>query len=66
MTETVVPQRGGDGEAGMWGGGAGDWWNGVEVAIAIAMKHHTSGSDILNRKPKASNSIEQLLSRVNG
>ena len=52
---------GDDGEVGLWGRAGGGRCEGIEVAFAIATKHHTSGLDILDRKPSASNSIEQLL-----
>lgn len=55
--------RVGDGEAGVGGGRcSGD---GLEITSTIAAKHHVPGQDILDRKPRASNSIEQLLSLVN-
>jgi hypothetical protein len=51
MTKTVMPEVGGDGKAGMWRGGcSGD---GVNIASTIAVKHHASGQDILNRKTKS-------------
>ena len=51
MTKTVMPEVGGDGEAGVWRGGcSGDV---VKVASTIAAKHHASGRDILNRKTKS-------------
>jgi hypothetical protein len=49
VAETVMPYGGGGGEAGVSGGGGGGWGDGVEVAGAIAAKHHASGPDILNR-----------------
>lgn len=50
---------GGDGEACVRGGKGSSWWDGVKVAIAIAVKHHASSLDIFDKKkPKASNSIE--------
>ena len=48
MTQTVMPEVGGDGEMGLW-----CWWGsgeGVEVASTIAAKHHVAGRDILHRK----------------
>lgn len=51
-----MPEVGGGDNAGMWSGRCcGD---GVKVASTIAAKHHTLGRDILDRKTKASNSIE--------
>ena len=63
MTKTVMPEVGGDGDAGVWSGRRSR--EGVKVASTIAAKHHASGRDILNRKTRAPNSIEQLLSLVN-
>ena len=66
MTKTLMPETGGDGDAGVrscWDGG-----DGVHAVGAIAAKNHATSRDILNRKtekPKASNSIVQLLSFVN-
>ena len=51
MTETVMPEVGGDGEVGLrcwWGGGEG-----VEVTSTIAAKHHAIGQDILHRKTQS-------------
>ena len=60
-----MPQRCGDGEAGVGSGGDAGW-DGVEIPTTIATKNHTTGLKILDRKkPKSSNSIEQRLSRVN-
>ena len=51
MIKTVMPEVGGDGEAGVWSGRcSGD---GVKVANAIAAKHHAPGRDILDRKTKS-------------
>jgi hypothetical protein len=51
MTNTVMPEVDGDGEADVWRGGcSGD---GVKVGSTIAVKHHASGRDILNRKTKS-------------
>ena len=51
MTKMVMPEVGGDGEAGVWSGRcSGD---GVKVASTIAAKHHASGWDILDRKTKS-------------
>ena len=51
MTKTVMPEVGGDGDAGVWSGRcSGD---GVKIASTIAAKHHASGRDILNRKTKS-------------
>ena len=66
MTKTLMPEAGGDGEAGVWSCRAGG--DGVQAVGAIAAKNHATGRDILNRKTekqKASNSIVQLLSFVN-
>lgn len=52
MAESVVPECRGDGEGGEWCGGAGGGWYGVEVARAIAAKHHAPTRDILNRKTR--------------
>jgi hypothetical protein len=67
MTETMMPQRGGGGQGSVRGDMVGGCCcrYGVEVARTIAVKNHVSGPDILNRKPKASNSMEQELSRAN-
>jgi len=43
---------GDDGEVGLWGRAGGGRCEGIEVAFAIATKHHTSGLDILDRKTK--------------
>lgn len=40
------------GETGLRSGATGSWWDGVEVAVAIAVKHNASGWNILNRKTK--------------
>ena len=51
MTETVMPEVGGDGEMGLW-----CWWGsgeGVEVASTIAAKHHAIGQHILHRKTQS-------------
>jgi hypothetical protein len=51
MTKTVMPEVGGDGEAGVWSRTcSGD---GVKVASTIAAKHHAPGWDILDRKTKS-------------
>ena len=51
MTKTMMPEVGGDGEAGVWRGGcSGD---AVKVASTIVAKHHASGRDILDRKTKS-------------
>jgi hypothetical protein len=39
--------------------------DGVEVARAIAVNDLASGLEVLNRKPRGSNSIETALSQVN-
>ena len=51
MTKTVMPEVGGDGDAGVWSGRRGR--EGVKVASTIAAKHHASGRDILDRKMKS-------------
>jgi hypothetical protein len=51
MTKTVMPEVGGDGEAGVQSGRcSGD---GVKVASTIATKHHAPSRDILDRKNKS-------------
>jgi hypothetical protein len=52
MTEPRVPQGGGDGNGGVRRGVGGSW-NGVEVPITIAAKHHATTRHILNRKTKS-------------
>ena len=50
MTKTLMPETGGDGDAGMrscWDGG-----DGVQAVGAIAAKNHATSRDILNRKTK--------------
>ena len=51
MTKTVMPEVGGDGEAGVWGGGCSR--DAVKVASTIAAKYHAPGRDILDRKTKS-------------
>jgi hypothetical protein len=51
MTKTVMPEVGGDGDAGMWSGRYSG--NGVKIVGTIAAKHHASGLDILDRKTKS-------------
>ena len=51
MTKTVMPEVGGDGDAGVWSGRRSR--KGVKVANTIATKHHVSGRDILDRKTKS-------------
>ena len=51
MAETVMPCVG-DSEERVLRGAGGGRWDGVEVVVAIAMKHHVS-SDILERKTKS-------------
>jgi hypothetical protein len=51
MTKTVMPEVGGDGDAGVWSGRCSG--NGVKIVSTIAAKHHTSGLDILDRKTKS-------------
>ena len=65
MTKTVMPEVGGDGNAGVWSGRRSR--EGVKITSTIAAKHHASGrvGISLTEKPRASNSIEQLLSLVN-
>jgi hypothetical protein len=66
MTEAEVPQvnRGSKGSMGSYR--AGGCRNGVKVIFAVAAKQHTTRFDIPNGKSKKkSNSIKQLLSRVN-
>jgi hypothetical protein len=53
MAETVMPRVGGDGEEGVLRGAGGGRWDGVEVVVAIATKHHASHLDILDRKTKS-------------
>ena len=51
MTKTVMPEVGGDGDAGVWSGRcSGD---GVKIASTIVAKHHAPGWDILDRKTKS-------------
>ena len=50
MTKTVMPEVGGDGNAGMWSGRRSR--EGVNITNTIAAKHHASGRDILDRKTK--------------
>ena len=61
MTKTLMPEVGGDGDAGVWTCWAGRV--GVQAIRAIAAKRLVGIS--LIEKPKTSNSIVQLLSRVN-
>ena len=51
MTKTVMPEVGGDGDAGVWSGRCSG--NGVKIAGTIAVKHHAPGLDILDRKTKS-------------
>jgi hypothetical protein len=51
MTKTVMPEVGGDGDAGVWSGRCSG--NGVKIASTIATKHHALGLDILDRKIKS-------------
>ena len=51
MTKTVMPEVGGDGNVGMWGGRCSR--EGVKITSTIAAKHHVSGRDILDRKTKS-------------
>jgi len=53
MTETEMPQTGGDGETGVGCCRAGGWRNGVKIAGAIAMKNLVSGRKILDRETKS-------------
>jgi len=53
MTETEMPQTGGDGETGVGCCRAGGWRNGVKIAGAIAAKNLASGRKILDRKTKS-------------
>ena len=53
MTETEMPQTGGDGETGVGCCRAGGWSYGVKIAGAIAAKNHASGRKILDRKTKS-------------
>jgi hypothetical protein len=64
MTEASMPNGGGDGECGERRGGNGGGKR-VEVAV-LSQRSITRRLGIsLTEKPRASNSIEQLLSRVN-
>ena len=50
MTKTLMPETGGDGDAGVrscWDGG-----DDVHAVGAIAAKNHATSRDILNRKTK--------------
>ena len=49
MTKVMMPKGGCDGETGVSSSGSGGW-EGVEVTVTIAAKHHASGLDILDRK----------------
>ena len=51
MTKTVMPEVGGDGNAGVWSGTRSR--EGVKVTNTIAAKYHASGRDILDRKIKS-------------
>ena len=51
MTKTVMPEVGGDGNAGVWSGTRSR--EGVKVTNTIAAKYHASGRDILDRKTKS-------------
>ena len=51
MTKTVMPEVGGDGDAGVWSGRRSR--EGVKVGSTIAAKHHVLGRDILDRKTKS-------------
>ena len=51
MTKTVMPEVGGDGNAGVWSGRRSR--EGVKITSTIAAKHHASGQDILDRKTKS-------------
>ena len=51
MTKTVMPEVGGDSNAGVWSGRCGR--EGVKITSTIAAKHHASGRDILDRKTKS-------------
>jgi hypothetical protein len=62
MSETTMPKRGGCGDER--GGAGGGWLERIEVARAIAPGDHVPGLQILHKRPKGSNSIEQLLSMV--
>ena len=50
MTKTVMPEVGGDGDAGVWSGRCSR--DGVKITSTIVAKHHASGRDILDRKTK--------------
>ena len=41
MTKTVMPEVGGDGDAGVWSGRCSE--DGVKIASTIAAKHHAPG-----------------------
>ena len=43
----------GDSEEGVLRGAGGGRWDGVEVVVAIATKHHASRLDILDSKTKS-------------
>ena len=51
MTKTVMPEVGGDGNAGVWSERRGR--DGVKITNTIAAKHHASGRDILDIKTKS-------------
>ena len=53
MTETEMPQTGGDGETGVGCCRVVGWRDGVKIAGAIATKNLTSGRKILDRKTKS-------------
>jgi len=53
MTETEIPQTGGDGETDVGCCRAGGWRNGVKIAGAIAAKNLASGRKILDRETKS-------------
>ena len=50
VTKTLMPETGGDVDAGVWSCKAGG--DGVQAIVAIAAKNHATGRDILNRKTK--------------
>ena len=51
MTKTVMPEVGGDGDAGVWSGRCSR--DGVKITSTIAAKHHAPSRDILDRKTKS-------------
>jgi len=51
MTKTVMPEVGGDGDAGVWSGRCSR--DGVKITSTIVAKHHAPGRDILDRKTKS-------------